>query len=307
MGFQGNTHDAVFEHIRSNRYGDLQDAEGNNVGGVGKYFPPPHLFYLNYNYDADAASLANRNIEISDVVDSGVRLGTARDKGGSDSISGYALSLKLGCIDCSVDGYTTYRPDGFMDVLTSDGLKVSNVTATYDSAFINDVFPGWRWPISPYENVTFDHVTMADTSPTTGRPPMSGANGENIVFHDVRISVNDYTSSSEIVPKITGQGIDSEIDFSIASDASKLVAATSLSVGFTLKALPAVVSAGGSTSLIWTSTTATTCVASGGWSGTLAPSGAKTLVIPSAGTTNFVLTCNNATDTATATMAVVAE
>src|SRR5208282_627634 len=113
--------DATFENITSHRYGDLQDANGGNVGGIGKWFAPPHLFYLNYVTDGDPA-LFNTNIQIRNVVDDGPRVGVARDKGGSDSISGYALSLKIGCIDCVVDTYSSSRPDGFLDVLPSNNL-----------------------------------------------------------------------------------------------------------------------------------------------------------------------------------------
>jgi len=147
MAFQGSVRDATFEHIHSGRYGDVQDASGGNSGGVNKFFPPPHLFYLNYSPTGDPA-LFNTNITIHDVVDDGTRVGTARDKGGTDTVSGYALSLKLGCHQCSVDGYKTARPDGFMDVLSSDGLTVSNVVASYDSVFLNGVFPGWRFSAS---------------------------------------------------------------------------------------------------------------------------------------------------------------
>src|SRR4029077_7646358 len=83
MGWVGSVRDAVFENIQSHRYGDLQDARGQNVGGVGKWFAPPHLFYLNYLVDGDPA-LFNRNIRIHDVVDAGPRVGTARHKGGTD-------------------------------------------------------------------------------------------------------------------------------------------------------------------------------------------------------------------------------
>src|SRR5580704_18740253 len=88
----------------------------------------------------------NANIEIKNVVDHGVRVGKARDAGGTDTLSGYALSLKIGCVNCRVDNYQSARPDGFLDVLASDGLTITNATATYDSSFINNLFPGWRFP-----------------------------------------------------------------------------------------------------------------------------------------------------------------
>jgi len=45
-GWVGGLGNSVFENIESQRYGDLQDAQGKNVGGIGKWFAPPHLFYF---------------------------------------------------------------------------------------------------------------------------------------------------------------------------------------------------------------------------------------------------------------------
>ncbi len=90
MGWQGNLQNAMFENITSGRYADLQDAQGKNVGGIGKWFPPPHLFYLNYPTAGDSR-LFNTNIHLDSVLDAGPRLGTARDKGG------YRLDQRL-CI-----------------------------------------------------------------------------------------------------------------------------------------------------------------------------------------------------------------
>src|SRR5262249_43926842 len=139
MGWQGSYQDTLFEHIRAHRYGDMQDDQGGTVGGIQKWFAPPHLFYLNYN--PGLIGLENKNIRILDVIDYGIRVGEPRDHGGSDSSSGYVNSLKLGGVNCEVDGYKSYRPDGFMDVLTSNGLKISNVEVVYDSSFLHDLYP----------------------------------------------------------------------------------------------------------------------------------------------------------------------
>jgi hypothetical protein len=302
MVWQGSTRNASFEHIRSSRYGDLQDANGGNVGGVGKWFPPPHLFYLNYDTAGDPA-LMNQNITITDVIDSGIRLGTARDKGGADTLSGYALSLKFGCNQCSVDGYASARPDGFMDVLSSNGLTVSNVTASFDSKFLNDVFPGWRWPQGPYANITFKNVSLVDAASSSDRAPIGNATGKNLVFQNVGVTLHATTGA--FLPRIDGQGSNSEIDFTVQAGPSKTILASSVTAGFTLTASPTAVKVGGATTLTWTSTTTTTCTASGGWSGALAASGTKAVTLTTSGTTNLVLTCSNAVDTVTATMPVV--
>src|SRR5260370_41912701 len=129
MGWVGGVRERILENITSLRYGDLQDAAVGNVGGIGKWFAPPHLFY--FSYVAGDPTLFNSDIHFTHVLDKGIRVGKARDAGGTDTISGYANSLKLGCVSCSVDGYQSSRPDGLRDVLTSDGLTMSNVSATY--------------------------------------------------------------------------------------------------------------------------------------------------------------------------------
>ena len=216
MGFQGNTIDSTFSGITVEHVSDLQDAEGNNVGGVGQNFPPPHLFYLNYSFDGDPA-LFNSGITIKNVNEVGPRMGKVRPGGG-----GYADSLKLGCNDCSVDGYTTNRKDGFMDALTSNGLTVSNVTATYDSSFVDEYenWPAWRFPgggtNGSYKNITFSHISITDLAATTVGGPVgnnNGASNANIAFDDVVVTVQSWTKGS-IVPTWTGI-TSGEVDFDL--------------------------------------------------------------------------------------------
>jgi len=54
------------------------------------------------------------------------------------------------------------------------------------------------------------------------------------------------------------------------------------------------IQAGSSTTITWASTNASSCTASGSWSGTLATSGTQTLTPSSAGTDTYSLTCSNA-------------
>jgi hypothetical protein len=193
MGWQGNIQDAMFENITSHRYADLQNASGGDVGGIGKWFPPPHLFYLNTRVsDPD---LQNSNIHISNVMDEGPRIGVARDKGGSDTVSGYALSLKLGCTECTVDNYTSKRPDGFMDVLTSDGLTVSNVTAYLRFAIHQQHVPG-GYSVSGcglLAHYVREHFAMTDTADSTVR----GAIGNATSPYQRRVGVHEFQSHHE--------------------------------------------------------------------------------------------------------------
>lgn len=208
FGFQGNVQNTTFRHIRSHRYADLQDAQGKNVGGIGKWFAPPHLFYLNYLTTGDPA-LFNTNIGVYDTVDYGNRVGVARDRGGSDTISGYANSLKIGGVNVTVDQYTSFRPDGLMDVLPSNGLKISNVNATYNSVFLNNLFPGIRFPAAKYHNVAIKNVTLSDLAPTSTMNPLRGnndASNTNISFTNTVLKLKAWkgTRAPDYSPTIAG-------------------------------------------------------------------------------------------------------
>ncbi len=54
------------------------------------------------------------------------------------------------------------------------------------------------------------------------------------------------------------------------------------------------VAVGGSTTLTWSTINATSCTASGSWSGALAASGSQTVTVTTAGTNQYILTCTNA-------------
>ena len=219
MGWQGNVQNVSFEHIRSHRYADLQDKDNLEVGGIGKWFAPPHLFYLNYAKDGDPA-LFNRDITIRDVIDSGPRVGEARDKGGRDSISGYALSLKIGGINVVVDGYQSNRPYGFLDVLASDGLTISNVTASYDSSFLHQLYPGLRFPDSPYRNVTIQNLVLTDMGAETVQRPIGNAaqaSNDHIVLSNIQVRLSRWAGAGSPQPVIAGQHNQVSIEFIVGS------------------------------------------------------------------------------------------
>ena len=222
MGWQGNVQNASFEHIRSHRYADLQDKDNGEVGGVGKWFAPPHLFYLNYAKDGDPG-LFNKDVSIRDVIDSGPRLGEARDKGGSDSISGYALSLKIGGVNVVVDGYQSNRPDGFLDVLASDGLTISNATASYDSSFLHQLYPGLRFPDSPYKDVTVQNLFLTDRAAETVQRPIGNAghaSNDHIVLSNIQVRLNRWAGAGSPQPIIAGQHNQVSIEFIAGSAAA---------------------------------------------------------------------------------------
>jgi hypothetical protein len=301
MGWVGGLQKVEFENIQSQRYGDLQDASGGTVGGVQKWFAPPHLFYFNYSPTGDPG-LFTKNIEIKNVVDNGVRIGKARDAGGTDTLSGYALSLKIGCVNCRVDNYKSARPDGFLDVLASDGLTITNATATYDSSFINNLFPGWRFPATPYKNVRFENIKLIDTAASSVAPPIGNLNqptNEGIVFKNVRVEMNHWGgAASAPLPAITGPATDASLEYSIVGDASRIVRSRKGSVEMTFQAAPATARVGAPIVLTWTSREAKQCIAGGSWSGTVGTSGTRTMNNTAAGEHEFTLTCQG--DTAAA-------
>jgi hypothetical protein len=309
MGWLGGTQYAVFDKIRSHRYGDLQDAKGGSVGGVGKWFSPPHLFYLNYVVAGDPG-LFNKNVRIHDVVDAGLRVGTARDKGGSDSLSGYALSLKLGCVDCSVDTYTSNRPDGFMDVLASNGLTVSNITATYDSAFLNNLFSGLRFPQTPYKDVTLENISLTDTAPVSVQQPVSTvgqATNENIVFKNVRTFINRWAGAGLPLPTIAGASNSISMEVSILAADSRIAMASSTGLEVTLQATPVKLKAGDRTTLKWVAKGATSCSTNGAWAGSVPTGGSRVVTASSAGSYDYVFYCQNPGSSSSAVLPVVVD
>jgi hypothetical protein len=309
MGYVGNLQSTTFTNITSHRYSDLQDANGNNVGGVGKWFAPPHLFYLGY-LETEDQGLYNKNITIKSVVDDGPRLGKARDKGGSDTLSGNALSLKLGCYTCTVDTYTSMRPDGFMDVLPSNGLTISNANAVYDSSFTNNLYPGWRFPTLPYVNVTFENVTIKDDAESSIKAPIGNAyalNNENIVFKNVEATVNRWAGPAALpIPVIDGSGNSIQMEAIIESDSMVAMYNQSGTESVTVKGTQSALAVGSLTSVSWSSVGASSCAASGGLSGALSTSGTKSVKLASAGTTNFTVNCKNGSSTVTTTLPVAA-
>lgn len=228
MGWQGSYQNTLFEHIRAHRYGDLQDDQGGNVGGIGKWFAPPHLFYLNAS---TAPGVENRQIHIVDVIDYGNRVGVARDKGGSDPGSGFVNSLKIGAYDSEVNGYKSYRPDGLLDLLSSANLKISNVDATYDSSFLNGIYPAVRFPQPPYNHVTIENVTLADKAAVSKMTPFWGAsNASSVQITNVKITLNKFAPAianpspkaySALCPPLKGSNNKLDIQYNVSGYVQK--------------------------------------------------------------------------------------
>jgi hypothetical protein len=87
------------------------------------------------------------------------------------------------------------------------------------------------------------------------------------------------------------------------ASASVSVTSTTPAPTVTLSAAPTTVSSGGSSTLTWTSTDATSCTASGGWSGTKATAGSQSTGALTAAT-GFTLGCSGAGGTAQSSITV---
>lgn len=238
MSWQGTARDVTITHVRSHRYGSLQDAQGGNIGGPpgNRWFPPPHLFYFNFDAKSDPR-LHNSNIHISDVIDYGDRIGAALDTPRT-CCSGNALSLKIGADDSTVDNYISYRPDGLADILNSSNLTLSNIKGVYDSSFMHDLYPGIRFPLDHYHRVTLENVTLTDKAQTTQAAPIYPPGGSDIgqiTFKAVGVIMNRWAGNPfdrpgypyihNLLPyAFKGEGDDIRIDYFALADHSKIVA-----------------------------------------------------------------------------------
>jgi hypothetical protein len=270
------------------------------------------LFYLDHTI-ADDVRLYNSHVYFEAVSDLGPRIGVARDKGGSDTISGYAASLKLGCSDCSVDHYTSARPDGFMDMLPSEELWVTNVVATFDSKFINDLYPAaLRFPGVGYSHVTFENVQLEDTAADTGEGPLGNApsatNGA-IVFTNFNLSMKQWSGPASTVPVPTIGGASNNISLAVlmTEQSTRVAHLMTGTVSATLKASPVQVRPGAATQLTWTSAGANDCSASGAWAGSIAVRGTRVVKVGTADNYAFGLDCRNVAHTSSPRLMVTTQ
>lgn len=208
FGWHGAGQNISIRQVTTLRYGDLQDSAGENVGGINKWFPPPHLFYFNTQDNWDS-SLKNTNFLIENIIDNGIRLGVARDKGGNDTISGHAVSLKIQANNSLIQNYVSYRPDGFMDILSSSNVKFKNMTAIGDSSFINYTLPMMRFTQKSNHDLYFESISLTDSAVFTYIDPIRGSdddNNTNIIFINTRIKLNNWGEPTQPMyhPKVKG-------------------------------------------------------------------------------------------------------
>ena len=126
MGFVGTGANLRFRRGLSLRYGDLEDAQGNNQGGIdntsgrsgnlssGLWFAPPHLFYL----QSQTANFLC-SVDYDDIIDEGIyTTSSSVPWTRRTQTSGFINMMKLDCSNVTtVNNLVCKRPDGFADIL----------------------------------------------------------------------------------------------------------------------------------------------------------------------------------------------
>jgi hypothetical protein len=305
MGFRGNVQNLTVDGLTSDRYGDVQDASGNYPGGIGKWFAPPHLFYLNDTRGGDAR-LLNANLKILNVVDLGHRAGIARDNGGSDTISGYANSIKIGGQGVVIDNYKSDRPDGLIDILPSEDFTLSNVTGSYSSEFLHSVYPAIRFPAVGYKKIRLKNILFKDVATSTAANPFApsrdAVNNSDFIFENVKFVLNKWTAANYYgltgqASNFLGTGLQLEFGYSfiLASNNTpiNIVSGVKSGASWALTATPATQKIGLNTSIDWGMQNTGICSATGGWSTETSFSGTKTSSVTSvtSGVKTYAFTC----------------
>jgi len=194
MGIQGEFSRLDVKRTRSYRYTDLMAADGSLIGGVaGNGVPPPHLFYINERND---------HINIIDTIDYGLWVTNNADpKARRDPAVGSCCSLKVGAQRGGVNGYKSYRPDGFADVLGDQSgygqsaYTIENFYAEYDSTVCGSQFPSIRFPSPPYIGTTIQNGKLVDTATQTTIAVLgynTDANNRRITVQNVEVEMQDF-------------------------------------------------------------------------------------------------------------------
>lgn len=215
FGWHGSGHDLTFSNITGDHYSDFQDSNKQNIGGVGGWFPPPHVFYLNTQPNWDR-SLRNYNILINNVVDRGNRLGGVWDYGLYNPLNtngragrGSSTSIKIQGDNSAVANYYSSRTEGLGDVLSSHGLTLTNITAIFDSSFVQYSLPAFRFTESSNTDVTVKNMVLQDNATSTFLFPISGSssrNNSNIKLQKVMLYMNHWSNDTSLASvERTGQ------------------------------------------------------------------------------------------------------
>jgi hypothetical protein len=208
------------------RYSDLQDSGGGTAGGTNQWFAVPHALYLK-SLTIGAVSFPCSHV-LTDVLDYGVYVGgVTRRTTISGANPGFLNSAKMEIENgSSVNGYTSFRPDGGLDFGANNlalvrGGTASGVFSFYNSSVTAGVgggTTGLRWSaVVPYQAVFVDGVELYDSAVVPISMPMApvtmqGSSQTSIT--NLKMIVQDCPTSV-FWPGIgiPGDEIDAEITF----------------------------------------------------------------------------------------------
>ena len=200
MGIQGIVDGFNCSGLISYRYSDFQGPNGSYLGGfdgTNYDFPPPHLIYLNHDLSKAHKS---RNIVIDNTLDYGDYVGTSKVRGKTGINIGYCNSLKIvdDINDVTVDGYKSYRRDGFADLGSLTNANFKNIYAEYNSSIFS---PDQRYItfrfLGSLNNVTFKNITIKDLAPVTQVHPMNSIEGDYITMENVNFFLRELNSKED--------------------------------------------------------------------------------------------------------------
>ncbi|AGO47587.1 structural protein [Cellulophaga phage phi4:1] len=187
MGVQGIVRNFNCDGLKSYRYSDMQSLDGSNVGGVGYWMAPPHLFYIN----SDNALVYNPGeVKLTNTIDYGEYVGTPNVR---PTISGYCNSLKMVTANDNnlVDGYITYRRDGFADFGDLTNVTIKNVYAECKSDIFDSTFKftPLRF-VGDIDGCVFENIEIRDISDVAHVYPVYFATGNNTIYNNMHLFVN---------------------------------------------------------------------------------------------------------------------
>jgi len=164
-------------------------------------------------------------------------------------------------------------------------VPAGDITLSYDAgSTVNWTTIAWGTNTPTGTNITYDLRTSSDNS--TWSTWISSTNIANLAnSRYVQVRANLSTTDTTVTPSLTGLTLN--YDATVATPTA------------TLSGTPTTITAGQTSTISWSSVNATTCTASGSWTGAQATSGSIT-VTPTA-TSTYNLSCNGSGGTVTAT------
>ncbi len=195
------------------------------------------------------------------------------------ALDGYSFSapliISLRDVDSAADDFTSTAVRGNLTLSAVTSLPQATIGSPYSASVVKSIAGG----TAPYR---YESATLAAGAPPLGMivNPSGNLTGTPSVpgKYDFSVCATDALGKTSACEPTS-------ITVVIAQSGPPPPAAPTV----TLSASPSTITAGDSSVLTWSSTNATACEASGGWSGGLGDNGSFT--VEPTGTTTYVLTC----------------